>query len=77
MIILVIGLITLGIVDAVRYNHGSSIVWMLIIGILLMIYQFSITIRRLHDFNASGWWCLLGLIPFVNIWFGLLLIFLS
>ena len=49
--------------------------WIIILILLTTIYGFSITIRRLHDFNASGWWCLLGLIPFVNIIFGLVLFF--
>jgi uncharacterized membrane protein YhaH (DUF805 family) len=30
------------------------------------------TIRRLHDFNRSGWWALLVLVPLVNIFMGLL-----
>ena len=28
----------------------------------------SITVRRLHDINKSGWWYPLSLIPIVNIW---------
>jgi uncharacterized membrane protein YhaH (DUF805 family) len=36
----------------------------------------SLVIRRLHDANLSGWWCLLGLVPYlgaiVQIAFGLL-----
>ncbi len=57
------------------YGFDSSFVWLMIIYISSTIYGFSITIRRLHDFNASGWWSFLGLIPFVNIIFGLVLIF--
>jgi len=30
--------------------------------------------RRLHDFNASHWWCILGLIPLVNWIFTIFLI---
>ena len=27
------------------------------------------SIRRCHDFNGSGWWVLLGLIPLINLFF--------
>jgi len=34
---------------------------------LLAIPTLTVTIRRLHDRNWSGWWVLLGLIPLVLI----------
>jgi uncharacterized membrane protein YhaH (DUF805 family) len=27
---------------------------------------FCVTVRRLHDTNHSGWWCLITLVPFVG-----------
>ena len=49
-------------------------------GLLSGIYMFgsiipwaSISVRRLHDINKSGWWYLLFLIPIVNIWLFILL----
>ena len=38
------------------FTIGSTIPWI------------SITVRRLHDINKSGWWILLSLIPILNIW---------
>jgi len=32
----------------------------------LLIPSFAVSIRRLHDIGKSGWWLLLGMIPFVN-----------
>lgn len=34
------------------------------------------TIRRLHDINRTGWWSLLGLIPYINGFFVLFLLFM-
>ena len=35
--------------------------------IVLKVIALSLTIRRLHDTNRSGWWFLLAFIPFVDI----------
>ena len=32
-----------------------------------------ISVLRLHDLNLSGWWCLIGFIPYVNLLFFVLL----
>lgn len=39
---------------------------------LLMCMQI---IKRLHDINASGWWCILALIPYVGVLFIIYLMF--
>lgn len=41
--------------------------------ILLIIFS----VRRLHDFNSSGWWSIFLLIPFWNVFFLMFLIFKS
>ena len=33
---------------------------------ILIIPTISVTIRRLHDMDKSGWWILLGIIPLAN-----------
>ncbi|KOC31256.1 DUF805 domain-containing protein [Clostridium botulinum] len=35
--------------------------------IIIFIPSLTVSIRRLHDINRSGWWILLCLIPFINI----------
>lgn len=43
-------------------DYGSAVT---ISGILYILHIFpllSVTIRRLHDTNQSGWWCLLNLL---------------
>ena len=32
----------------------------------LLIPSLAVSIRRLHDTNRSGWWILIGLIPFLG-----------
>jgi uncharacterized membrane protein YhaH (DUF805 family) len=46
-----------------------------VVYVALFVALFILAIRRLHDFEASGWWSLLGLLPFVNLIFGLVLLF--
>ena len=41
----------------------------------LIVCSFIVMIQRLHDLDKSGWMCLLGLIPLVNIYLIVLLIF--
>jgi uncharacterized membrane protein YhaH (DUF805 family)/Tfp pilus assembly protein PilE len=45
---------------------GALLPWAVII-----VLSFMLTIQRCHDFNASGWLSLLGLVPLVNLvfWF--------
>lgn len=35
--------------------------------VLWWVYAPFCAVKRLHDANTSGWWLLLGLVPFVNI----------
>ncbi|MFP5418715.1 MAG: DUF805 domain-containing protein [Gammaproteobacteria bacterium] len=34
--------------------------------VAMIVVMFMITIQRAHDFDKSGWWSLLSLVPFVN-----------
>ena len=47
----------------------SDIFWILYIGyaIAVIVPSIALAIRRLHDTNKSGWWLLIGLIPFGGI----------
>jgi uncharacterized membrane protein YhaH (DUF805 family) len=46
-----------------------------ILFVILMFYNFSFSIRRLHDLDKSGWLCLLSFIPFANIYIGIITLF--
>lgn len=50
--------------------------WLLWLAALLLVLPASVavTIGRLHDLDRSGWWLLVGLIPIVNLAFGIYLL---
>lgn len=58
---------------------SRAIILALIIYVLLILaYQFygiSLCVRRLHDLNKSGWYALLFFIPFINIYWAIILLF--
>ena len=37
-----------------------------VVGLGLLIPAISVTVRRLHDTDRSGWWILVGLVPFIG-----------
>lgn len=37
-----------------------------IYGLIIFIPSLSILVRRLHDISRSGWWILIGVIPFIG-----------
>ena len=41
----------------------------------IFLPSLAVSIRRLHDHNASGWWVLLCIIPIVSFLFGLFMVF--
>jgi uncharacterized membrane protein YhaH (DUF805 family) len=54
--------IIVGIIDAVAKNAVLGI----IVGLALLLPSLAVTARRLHDTGRSGWWILIGLIPFIG-----------
>jgi uncharacterized membrane protein YhaH (DUF805 family) len=37
-----------------------------VFGLAMLLPYFAVGVRRLHDTNRSGWWWLVGLVPFVG-----------
>ena len=64
-----IGAFVIGIFDAILFDNGNTpLFWLFILVILLP--SISVTARRLHDVNRSGWWMLIpltiiGYIPYI------------
>ena len=48
----------------------------LIVTLGLLLPNWAVTVRRLHDSNRSGWWLLIGLVPILG-WIVLLVFYLS
>lgn len=64
--------------DFIGGNGESSLLLSIPMGALLLgmsVGNIMLDIRRLHDLNKSGWFCLVMLVPFVNIIFQLYLLF--
>ena len=61
--------------DETKRAMSMTIFSLIIIPIILLFFLFmlSLSIRRIHDFNYTGWLCLLILLPIVNILFSLML----
>jgi uncharacterized membrane protein YhaH (DUF805 family) len=53
---------------------GSTFISFLLFG-TYVIATVSYGVRRLHDFDKSGWWYLLAFIPLVNVVMALILLF--
>ncbi|MEZ5094121.1 DUF805 domain-containing protein [Nocardioides sp.] len=59
---LVLAEIVAGIVYGMSHTLGGIL--LAIIGIGTIVPTIAVSIRRLHDTDRSGWWLLLGLVPF-------------
>ncbi|HST49278.1 DUF805 domain-containing protein [Jatrophihabitans sp.] len=54
--------IVAGIIDAALGNQVLG----LLVGLALLLPSLAVTVRRLHDTGRSGWWILIGLVPFLG-----------
>lgn len=52
-----------------------TIILLAVVIIASIVLTVCITIRRIHDLDKSGWLCLLSLVPIVNVFFGLYIMF--
>jgi uncharacterized membrane protein YhaH (DUF805 family) len=57
--------IAIGIVSAVAHEIGTIL--SVIFGLAIILPGISVTVRRLHDVDRSGWWYWIGLVPVVGI----------
>ncbi|GAB3173775.1 DUF805 domain-containing protein [Streptomyces incanus] len=67
----VIASIVLAIVDAVTGIRVLEFIY----AVAVLLPTLAVAVRRLHDTNRSGWWVLIGLVPFVG--FIVMLVFLA
>lgn len=71
----------IGAVESMQTAPGMAVILMGLI--MLVIYvgmiwmQLALAVKRLHDRDMSGWWLLLGFIPFANIALFVMLAFLD
>jgi uncharacterized membrane protein YhaH (DUF805 family) len=65
---MVVGALTGGFSRGIEYMTTMSVGLMLYlaVGLALIIPSLAVAVRRLHDTNRSGWWVLIGLLPFLG-----------
>lgn len=58
-----------GVVDNIRDQDDQNIIVLLvlaIVGLVIWLIGISISVRRWHDHNMSGWWLLVNFIPIIG-----------
>lgn len=66
--ILILAIVAL-VVDHVlgtSFNASGGGLFVAIVYLVHIVPALSVTIRRLHDINRTGWWVLIGLVPIAN-----------
>ena len=74
VVVIVIAIILSEIAD--KLGSEATAALGILISALPIIPAYMLTIRRLHDLNRSGWWCVGFFIPMVNFVLGIYLIFI-
>lgn len=77
VVIQLIATITVGLASVIPGDIGAilTMIIMIVAYIMLLVTSFFILIKRIHDVNRSGWLLLLLLVPLINIFFGLYMLF--
>ena len=59
-------------INSTNGNVSPALVTMIVFAAIIYLwFIIGLHSRRLHDIDLSAWWLFLGLVPFVNILFGL------
>ena len=53
---------------------SPQLFWISVVALLIYVFVF-IVLPRVRDLGMNGWWLLAFLVPLVNIWLGLILLF--
>ena len=69
--------VIMGILLSVAELFQSTLIQLMtfLVSFVFMIPSFKLIIRRLHDLNHSGWWCIGVILPGINIVFAVYLVF--
>ena len=70
MLFYIIIYVVLALVDGITGTYNSKSGYGLLTSIFalgMLIPSLSVSVRRLHDTDRSGWWLLIGLIPLIGV----------
>ena len=76
MYLLLIPVIVVGAFLAAKFQP-LAVLGAVVVGILVIAFNFTLTFRRMHDINMSAWWMLLFFMPGINNFFTLFLLLKS
>jgi uncharacterized membrane protein YhaH (DUF805 family) len=68
--------VLVGLLAVSSSSGGEFFAWLpAVLGVTIIALTFPLTIQRLHDLNWNGWLSVLMFVPFLNMIFGLILVF--
>ncbi|MEK7185405.1 MAG: DUF805 domain-containing protein [Patescibacteria group bacterium] len=59
--------LVIGIVFGNLFGKNVADLIALLYALAFLLPGIGVTIRRLHDTGRTGWWCLIGLVPFIGV----------
>lgn len=61
--------VILGCVVSVLFSFSQTLYLTMsgVVNLALLLPSLGLSVRRLHDTNHSGWWLLIGLVPFIGL----------
>ncbi|MEM0976985.1 MAG: DUF805 domain-containing protein [Pseudomonadota bacterium] len=65
VLFMIIAYVVALIIDGVVF--GGAPIFYTVVALGLLLPNIAVSIRRLHDMGKSGWWLLIGLVPFVGL----------
>ena len=69
--------IFVGFIDFLLIKTQFFGLFSLVYGLLILLPSFAVAVRRLHDSGRSGWWLLVGLVPYIGVIVGIVFMFLD
>lgn len=67
----IVGILTGIISGIVNQIRDADTFWLItlifaVVALILWVFEISLSVRRWHDLNKSGWWVLINLIPIIG-----------
>ncbi|MEO3433885.1 DUF805 domain-containing protein [Inquilinus sp. CAU 1745] len=59
--------LVLGVIESAVLPITSRGILVGIFGLIVLLPNIAVSVRRLHDIDKSGWWLLIGLIPILGV----------
>lgn len=71
-LVYVVLMVVAGVISSPDSMLGTGLIG--IYGLAAIFPSIAVGVRRLHDTSRSGWWTLIAFVPFIGIWFLVLMV---